>query len=322
MSGSGDWFRSNDNTAKTRLMMVGAFAGSLLLLVLSMLFSWPIAVGGGAQTPEDARAQAFDSPTGSCLNWTPPEGTDVRRVDCAQPHLFEVTSNVDISAEHPDDAPPPELARWQEIALAKCTPGAVTYLGGKLDPFGRFTVNALKPSDAQWRAGDRKLRCGLQRAAPSGALLTTAGSAANQDQSNVNEPGICLALDEQDIGDPVDCARPHAFEIVGSVDLSTAFPGEYPTEEAQTEKAIELCAEVTGAYTGGADLTAKGLTPYPDTLKAESWAVGSRKVDCKVGAKLPDGLGLAPITGSVRATAAPTTTAAPTSTAPPTTSGG
>ncbi|WP_253887497.1 septum formation family protein [Actinokineospora diospyrosa] len=325
MSGRGGWFRSNDSTAKTRVMMAGAFAGSLLLLTTSTVFSWPVAVGGAGLTPEEELEQAFDSPAGSCLTWTPPDGTDMRRVDCAQPHLFEVTSNVDISAEYPADAAQPDLTRWQDIAQDKCTPGATSYLGGKLDPYGKFRINALKPVDAQWRDGDRKLRCGLQRTTPSGNLVPVSGSAARQDQSNVHEPGTCLALDGQKIGDPIACDKAHAYEIVGNVDLGTAFQGEFPPDTSQVERAIELCATVTATYTGGADLAAKGLTPYPDTLKQESWDAGSRKVDCKVGAKLPDGSGLAPVTNSVRGTG-PNASTAPTtssgSVAPTTTTAG
>ncbi|CRK60871.1 PROBABLE CONSERVED MEMBRANE PROTEIN [Alloactinosynnema sp. L-07] len=295
--------------------MAGAFVGALLPLVTSILFSWPVEAGRATPgSPEDLRREAFDSPTGSCLQWSPPDGSDMRKVDCAQPHLFEVTSNVDISAEFGENAAAPDTARWQELAVAKCTPGAATYLGGQLDPFGRFTVNALKPTAEQWADGDRKVRCGVQRAAPSGALLPHSGTAARQDQSNIHEPGTCLALVGQEIGDPTDCANPHAFEIVGNVDLGTAFPGGYPTVDAQTEKAIELCAVVTTAYTGGADLAAKKLTPYPDTLKVESWDAGSRKIDCKVGAKLPDGTGLAPITNSVRGAQPSVTPPPPTST--------
>ncbi|WP_245614452.1 septum formation family protein [Actinokineospora inagensis] len=299
--------------------MSGAFAGSLLLLISSMAFSWPVGAGGGLSAEEE-RARAFDSPAGSCLNWTPPDPTDMRRVDCAQPHLFEVTSNVDISADYPASAPPPDLDHWQDIAQAKCTPSATSYLGGKLDPYGKFRVNALKPVDSQWQNGDRKLRCGLQRIAPSGGLLPSTGSAATQDQSDVHDPGTCLELNGQKIGDPISCDKAHAYEIVGSVDLSQAFTGDFPADDAQREKAIELCAAVTKEYTGGADLTAKHLTPYSDTLKQESWAAGSRKVDCKVGAKLPDGSGLAPITNSVRAIGS-TATASASATPTPTPSG-
>ncbi|WP_233158055.1 septum formation family protein [Actinokineospora bangkokensis] len=305
--------------------MAGALAGSLLLLITSMVFSWPVATGGagGAMTAEEQREAAFEAPTGSCLTWTPPNGDDIRITDCAGSHLFEVTSTVDISAEHPENAPAPDTAAWQKIAEDKCTPGATTYLGGVLDPFGKYTVNALKPNDAQWADGDRKLRCGLQTAAPSGTLVPSTGTAARADQSNVHEPGTCLALEGQKIGDPINCSEPHAFEIVGAADLGPAFPGDYPTEDQQTESAVELCAQVANAYTGGVDLAAKKLTLYSDTLKPESWAAGSRKVDCKVGAKLPSGDGLAPITNSVRATPPPvSSTPVPSSAPVPSTPGG
>ncbi|PPK65963.1 septum formation family protein [Actinokineospora auranticolor] len=294
--------------------MAGAFVGSLLLMGSSTVFSWPVKLGSAPVSAEEERQAAFDSPAGSCLTWTPPDGTDMKRVDCAQPHLFEVTSNVDITGDYPPDVAPPDLARWQQIAKAKCTPGVTAYLGGKLDPFGKYTVNALKPSEAQWQDGDRKLRCGVQRTTPSGGLLTSTGSAADADQSNVHEPGTCLALDNQKIGDPLPCDQEHAYEIVGTVDLGSAFPGDSPTKDAQLEKAGELCVEVTNTYTGGTDLAAKGLTPYADALEPESWAAGSRKVDCKVGARLADGSGLAPVTNSVRGT--PTESTAPTTTTP------
>ncbi|WP_189208899.1 MULTISPECIES: septum formation family protein [Actinokineospora] len=314
MSGPGDWFRSAD-----RLMMIAACVGAILVLGTSMAFSWPVTVRGDVPTAADERELAFDSPAGTCLFWTAPDGADMRRVDCAEPHLFEVTGNIDISAQFAEDAPPPELERWQELAVEKCTPSVTEYLGGTLDPHGRYKVNALKPSTVQWEDGDRKLRCGVQTASRSGALLPATGSAAGADQSGIHEPGTCLALDGQVIGDPVPCTEAHAVEIVGNVDLSKAFPDEYPSEEAQIEKAIELCDAVTKEYTNGVDLAKKGLIPYPDALKEESWVAGSRKVDCKVAAKLPNGSGLAPVTGSVRGIEQPTTT---TKAAPTTTTGG
>lgn len=302
---------------RTRLWMVAACVGAVMVLGTSMAFSWPVAVGGtDVPTAEDERELAFDSPAGTCLFWSAPDGADMRRVDCAEPHLFEVTSNVDIAAEYPEDAPPPELARWQELAVEKCAPGVTDYLGGTLDPNGRYKVNALKPSAAQWEDGDRKLRCGVQTASRSGALLPAKGSAAGQDQSGIHEPGTCLALDGQVIGDPVPCSEPHAVEIVGNVDLGASFPDKYPAEDAQIEKAIALCVAVTKEYTNGIDLEKKGLIPYPDALSEESWAAGSRKVDCKVAAKLANGTGLAPVTGSVRGVSPTTTTAPPTTTTP------
>ena len=46
-------------------------------------------------------------------------------------------------------------------------------------------------------------------------------------------------------------------------------------------------------------LSAKRRATYWDTLGQQGWDAGSRRVNCKVSAQLPDGSGLAPVTGSV-----------------------
>jgi hypothetical protein len=312
---SAEWFRGDDSTTRTRLVMIGAFVGALVVLATSVAFSWPVTVGVAATSNE--AEQAFNSPPGTCLTWANPTGADIRRVACAQPHVFEMTGTVDISAQYPANAPSPALDLWQKIKTDKCTPSMTQYLGGELDPYGKFSVDALKPTDAQWTDGDRKVRCGIQRAAPSGSRLPTTGSAAHQDQSNVYDPGTCLALTGTTIGDPVDCQNGHAYEIVGLVDLSSAFSGSaYPDEQKQGQKLLDLCGQASKTYTGGTDLTKMHLTLYWDTLKKESWAAGSRKIDCKVGAVSPDGKSLRSVAGSVRKDDTPTTSKKPPATTP------
>jgi hypothetical protein len=317
MSTSAERFRSSDRTLSTRLVMGGAFVGALVVLTLSMVFSWP--VRGTANAGDDAAAnlqKAFDAPAGSCLTWRP-DGADMRPVDCEQPHLFEVTGDVDISAENGPSSPAPSDEAWRDIAKQKCTTGAATYLGGKLDPFGRFSVGALKPSAEQWGSGDRKLRCGLQRAGLSGKVLVpTKGPAAKQDQSDIYDPGTCLALVGKTVGDPIDCAQAHAYEIVGVVDLAKIHPNEFPAEEQQQAAMLEQCTKIVADYSGGANLAEKKLTLTWDTRKQESWDAGSRQAVCKVGATLPDGSGLAQVTGTIKAAPATADPSAPTS-APP-----
>jgi hypothetical protein len=147
---------------------------------------------------------------------------------------------------------------------------------------------------------------------PSGKrLLSTTGTAAKQDQSNVHDPGTCFALvNKKDVGDPIDCAKRHSYEVVGNVDLKTVFPDAYPSEDDQRQKTVDLCPPVAAKYTGNKDLGTLGLSLYSDTLKAESWAAGSYKVNCKVGALEQDG-SLRPVVGSVKATPATTTSAPP-----------
>jgi hypothetical protein len=319
---------SRGSTLKTRLVMAGAFVGALAVLSMSMLFSWPVSVNGAADTAAEEAAAAFDSPSGTCLDWPNDAPQNMRRVPCTELHTFEVTSNVEIGSDYPGSAPPPNDQGWQQIVTDRCTEVAAKYLGGTLDPFGKYTVGALKPTEEQWRDGDRKLRCGLQRVTPSGQrLLPTTGTAAKQDQSNVHEPGTCFALvNKNEVGDPVDCAKVHSYEVVGNVDLSEAFPAEYPSEEQQREKTVDLCPPVAAGYTGNKDLAQLGLSLYSDTLKPESWAAGSRKVNCKVGALEPDG-SLRPVRGSVGAqpatsNSAATSTATSTTAASPPASGG
>jgi hypothetical protein len=310
---------SRGSTLKTRLVMAGAFVGALAVLSMSMLFSWPVSVKGAADTAAEEAAAAFDSPKGTCLDWPSDAPQNMRRVPCDKPHTFEVTDNVDIGRDYAANAPSPSDQDWQQIVTERCTQAGTGYLGGQLDPYGKYTVGALKPTADQWREGDRKLRCGLQRVTPSGKrLLSTTGTAAKQDQSNVNDPGTCFALvNQNEVGDPVDCSTGHSYEVVGSIDLAATFPGEYPSEDQQRQKTVDLCPPVAAQYSGNKDLAADGLSLYSDTLKPESWAAGSRKVNCKVGALEPDG-SLRPVRGSVKAQ--PVATSSPSSA--PTSAGG
>ena len=293
---------SSGSTMRTRLVMAGAFIGALAVLSMSVLFSWPVSVNGSADTAADEAAKAFDSPSGTCLDWPHDAPQNMRRVPCKQPHTFEVASNVEIGGDYSTNAPPPPEQDWQQIVTDRCTKVGGDYLGKPLDPFGKYTVGALKPTADQWRNGDRKLRCGLQRVSPSGKrLLTTTGAAADQDQSNVHEPGTCFALVDGEVGDPVDCSGVHAYEVVGIVDLGETFdPKTYPAEATQLNKLVDLCPPVAKKYTGSADLKKLQLSLYPDTLKKESWAAGSHQVNCKVGARESNGA-LRPVRGSVQA---------------------
>jgi hypothetical protein len=130
----------------------------------------------------------------------------------------------------------------------------------------------------------------------------------------VHEPGTCFGLVDGDVGDPVPCSGEHAYEVVGIVDLSKTFdPKSYPSESNQLNRLVDLCPQVAQTYTGNADLKKLELSLYPDTMKKESWQAGSYRVNCKVGAREPNGK-LRPVRGSVKADPAPTPT---TTTKPP-----
>jgi hypothetical protein len=311
MSANTGWLRPESPAGSTRLYMVGAFVGAVALLGLSVVVGWPIAAGRASEDPAAVVASA--SP-GTCLTWTRPDAGNLSAVDCGAPHLFEVTGSADISGTYPPGSPFPDQAAWQKAAQTSCTTGATNYLG-KLDPHGRYTVGALKPTSAQWASGDRSLRCGLQRSTPSGQLLPTTGTARGADQSDVYPAGTCLALVKKAAGGPVSCDKQHAYEIVGTVSLRGQFPDAYPPVGQQQTALGKLCQPLVATYTGNANLNQYQLSVTWDTIAQPSWEAGSYQVNCKIGALLADGSGLGPVINSIkgigRGAAANTSTSTP-----------
>ncbi len=292
-----------------RRVVVGVLVGALTMFGVATLDSLTGAtvpvLGSFAALPDPAPretrkiAEVPPPPAtpGTCLNWTRADAADSRVVDCTQPHLFEQAGSVQLTdqAELPDDR------RWRQLVHDRCTPLVLAYLGGKFDPNGRFRIGALRPSPGKWASGDRELRCGLQSASRSGALYPMTGKVADQDQAAVHDPGTCLGIDGRTVGDPVDCADPHAVETVGIVDLSKKFPDKFPAVDGQDSFLQPECTRIATEYAGSADvISKKGLTVYWDNLTEDSWAAGTRRVNCNLAALLPDRSGFAPVTGSVK----------------------
>ncbi|MCE3550345.1 septum formation family protein [Pseudonocardia sp. RS11V-5] len=279
-------------------------------------------------SPNGTSADVEDIPPppttpGTCLNWARADAADTAVVDCAQPHLFEQSGTVQLT----DQQTLPDDATMRQLVNERCTPVVLQYLGGKFDPNGKFRVGALKPSQKKWDEGDRELRCGVQSASRSGALYPLAGKAADQDQSGTYAPGTCLAIDGPRVGDPTDCAGPHAVETVGVVDLSQKFQSGFPAVGDQDGFLQPECSRIAGDYAGGAQvITDKKLTVYWDNVTEDSWNAGTRKVNCNLAALLPDRSGFAPVTGPVKGAVtvgdqpapAATTTPKPGVPAPPT----
>jgi hypothetical protein len=304
-----DRFRSARHALRTRLVMAGVFAGAILALAMSVAFSWGGDVrggggGGSAELSDEAKA-AFHSPAGSCLAWTQRDASDMHTVPCAQPHFFEVTGVSDVGDRFPRGVPAPSVPQWRDITAERCPKGAADYLGKQLDPHGKLTVSALRPAEDEWNDGDRQLRCVLQWAGPGGGLQPLTQPAKDVPQSNVWDAGTCLAIAGKGVGDPVDCGLPHSYEIVGKLDLRSKFGEGFPQQDNQQEWLDTQCSQVAQDYTGGTDLTAQKLILTWDLREQASWDAGSTEVNCKVAAKLPDGSGLSPVTGSIRKGPAP-----------------
>lgn len=287
-----------------RRIAVGVLVGALMMFAVALLddvagAQVPV-LGSFAALPVAAGQPLAPAPPpaapGTCLSWVKADASDTRAVDCAQPHLFEQAATVPL-----DESALPDDSRWRQLVRERCDPVVRDYLGGRFDPDGRYRVGALKPSPTKWRQGDRELRCGLQSASRSGALYPLTGRAVEQDQSAVHEPGTCLAVDGRAVGDPVECARPHAVEAVGVVDLGTKFPEAFPDVAAQDAVLQAECSRTATGYAGGNDVLSRTkLTVYWDNLAEDSWKAGTRRVNCNLAALLPDRSGFAPVTGTVR----------------------
>lgn len=283
-----------------KLLAAGAVLGALVTLIAIGVPRGKDALLAVEPSVAAPSPQPLRVPVHACLTWQRRDATDARTVGCEQPHLFEVTGTLDLR-DFNDQAPFPDPDRWQKLVAQRCTPLTKQALDDHFDPFGRLTVGAIKPSAAGWVRGDRTLRCGVQAAGRSGTLYPITGSALQQNQSDVHPVGTCLGNDGKAVGDPVDCAGPHAVEIVGVVDLKDSFRKGTPDEAAQDKVLDKTCTRLASTFAGGTAVAGKkGLTLFWETLRAESWQAGSTRVDCRLGAFLPDHSGFAPVTGSVK----------------------
>ncbi len=308
-----------DGHAARRLVarrgVIGILAGALIMLLAASAFaatgnglgflglvgdesgSSPGILGGSSSGPETDRATLATAP-GTCLTWQRSDGGDVTQVDCSQSHLFESAGPV--TANFPDGAPFPADAAWQKVVSDQCAPLVQRYLGKPLDPTGRYKVGALKPTATAWGDGDRTVRCGLQAPGVSGALFSSTGKVSDADQAVVFAPGTCLGLSGKEVSDPVSsCAKTHAAEVAGTVDLGSKFTGGLPSVDDQDNFLQPACTKVAQDAVGAQKLTDSKLTVYWTNINQASWDAGTRRVSCNMGSLLADNSGFAPLTGAV-----------------------
>ena len=168
----------------------GAFVGALILLGSSVFAGWP-KVGGG---PDDPATIAASAAVGTCVTWTNSNATDLREVDCAQPHLFEVTGAADISGQYPASAPLPDKPTWQRVTQTSCAASGTAYLG-KLDPNGRYMVGDFLTEHGWYVWGERELLAvvGLHQAM---ALPAGGGALVLNGSTNpiYGKPWVCYAM--------------------------------------------------------------------------------------------------------------------------------
>jgi predicted heme/steroid binding protein len=299
------WWQSLQAASTRRALLLTALGG---LLIAGLITALPGGVRSGLPVGLNAGSTAlggsprgnatFDQAvSGTCLNWPEQVPDAAQVVDCKDEHRFEVAETIDMRAfpgtEYGPDAAPPSEARIKQISQEQCQAAARQYLGAKYDPNGRFSVSLVWSGDKAWRqANERRMLCGLQLAGPDNHQLAFAGKVADIDQSKIWPAGTCLGIDpatNQPTDIPVDCAKPHAMEVTGSVNLAEKFPGPVPPDGDQDQFVKDSCTQMTDAYLAPTALRKTTLTLIYSTISLPSWTAGSKQVSCSIGATLGNG---------------------------------
>ena len=268
-------------------VLAGVVIAALVRMLLLMVGPTPHRVGlaDPGHTFDQARV-------GDCLTWPPDSPDHVSIVGCTDPHRFEVAGAIGaIDAAHGTP-----IARTSHD---QCRATVEDYLGSHYDPNGRFSVGVLSGPPAP-----RRVLCGLQLPGPDYAQLDFTGRVAELDQSKVWPTGTCLGIAEgshQSTGIPVDCSQPHAMEVTGTVDLADKFSDAPPPDAQQGPLISDACTKITDAYLAPINLPTTTLTLTASTIPAQSWAAGSRKEACTIGAPRDKG-SWATLAGSAKGT--------------------
>jgi predicted heme/steroid binding protein len=300
------WWQSLQAESTRRALLLTALGALLIAGVITAIPGGgsgvlPIGLNAGATALGGGGARGNDTfdhaSSGTCLNWPERVPDAAQIVDCSDEHRFEVAETIDMrtfpGTEYGPDAAPPSEARIKQISQEQCQAAARQYLGAKYDPNGRFSVSLVWSGDKAWRQADeRRMLCGLQLAGPDNHQLAFAGKVADIDQSKVWPAGTCLGIDpatNQPTDIPTDCAKPHAMEVTGAVDLAEKFPGPVPPDGDQDQFVKDSCTQLTDAYLAPIELRKTTLTLIYSTISLPSWTAGSKQVSCSIGATLGNG---------------------------------
>ncbi|HHY07545.1 MAG TPA: septum formation family protein [Corynebacteriales bacterium] len=256
-----------------------------------------LTVGGATDA-----GRGFDYATmGSCLHWDIAEsdGTliNFRRVNCDQPHRFEVAGVIDLD-RYPNQrfdkkSDPLSPAQVESLRQGMCRPLVDSYLPKGLDPAGRFRGGLLDPDNSAWNKGVRTLVCGIEASIANSDNPVFTNRVAEQSQALTWSAGTCLSIipNTQTPGRAVNCEQPHVIEVVGTFDLKEHFKDRMPTTRQQNAYSEKKCVEMANKYVGSPEKLRKStLTPVWSRVSLAGWNAGSSTVNCYLTKSNKDGL--------------------------------
>ena len=227
-----------------------------------------------------------DYQVGDCVSWPASARaaslSTTTVVQCTSPHFVEIAGQAEVGPEVIDY---PTHDEWASIITKACEPIVAGYLGGVLDPRGRFDTHAIHPTRLLWELTNHILNCAVgyrpQRQLERGHSITMTGSARGTSQTATLPTGSCLTLTTSGHFDlPGDCAQPHVVEVAGVADVTGKidhFPAPHELDGILGPTCRLLAAQYLEHPLGG-DMTSAWLTLGP-----ESWLAGRRVFECLVG---------------------------------------
>lgn len=224
--------------------------------------------GDTSATDSDPELASRRYVLGDCVEWAV-DGTsqvDTDIVDCTTPHRMQIAGKYVMP--YSEDYPAPEA--WDALHVAGCLEIVEEKLV-ELDPYGRFGVRTIIPTEESWANSDRTVWCGVG-AASADPEARISEDVRTADQAVHYAVGECVAVSPDQWPAVVPCDQPHHWEIVGQADFTDL--AAVPTEE-------EILARCTGPaeqYSGGG-LGAPWAYSY-QLLDAASWDAGTRTVPC------------------------------------------
>jgi hypothetical protein len=244
----------------------------------------------GETTSSTFTLQRLSYRPGDCVRWDQrkdgPGTRDTDVVPCAQPHLIEITGR----AVAPDGPAFPTDSEWNHIVHSgDCAAQAKAYVGGGLDPYGRFGVGAIRPTLLSWNVGDREMWCGLEaqsQAADHDPDVTDAftGTVHSQPQAMLWPTGSCLGgqAGTGAFDGIVPCSAPHLYEIAGVVNAAPRFTTPPPASSNLWNTRLgNDCDKVARARFGGRLPAGVQTAIFP--IDPASWAAGRRTTECAAG---------------------------------------